>query len=82
MTDPEQTLWSSVLTQAIQDLSGPDMIAKPARAWIVSRSTSLGSLIWICDQLGLEPAAVRQKVLRRPLESRSRNRTQAAEQAA
>ena len=78
MTEPEQTLWSSVLTLAIQDLTGPDMVAKPARAWIVSRSTSLGSMIWICDQLGLDPAAVRQKVLRRPV----RNRAEAGEQAA
>jgi hypothetical protein len=65
MTEPEQTLWTSVLTLAMQDLSGPDHLAKPARAWFGSRNTSLGSLIWICDQLGLDPNAVRQKMLRR-----------------
>ena len=83
MTEPEQTLWSSVLTQAIQDLSGSDLVAKPARAWLTSRSTSLGSLIWVCDQLGLDPAAVRQSVLRRRAEERAvRERSQAVEQAA
>jgi hypothetical protein len=83
MTEPEQTLWSSVLTQAIQDLSGPDMVAKPARAWLTSRNTSLGSLIWVCDQLGLDPAAVRQSVLRRRTEERpARDRSHAVEQAA
>jgi len=83
MTEPEQTLWSSVLTQAIQDLAGPDLVAKPARAWLTSRSTSLGSLIWVCDQLGLDPAAVRQSVLRRRAEERAvRERSQAVEQAA
>jgi len=83
MTEPEQTLWSSVLTQAIQDLAGPDMVAKPARAWLTSRNTSLGSLIWICDQLGLDPAAVRQSVLRRRAEEcAARERSHAVEQAA
>lgn len=83
MTEPEQTLWSSVLTQAIQDLSGPDLVAKPARAWLTSRNTSLGSLIWICDQLGLDPSAVRQSVLRRRAEEHAaRERSDAVEQAA
>lgn len=65
MNEPEQTLWMSVLTLAMQDLSGPDHLAKPARAWICSKNNSLGSLIWICDQVGLNPDAVRQKLLRR-----------------
>jgi len=83
MTEPEQTLWSSVLTQAIQDLSGPDLVAKPARAWLTSRNTSLGSLIWICDQLGLDPSAVRQSVLRRRAEEHAaQERSHAVEQAA
>lgn len=83
MTEPEQTLWMSVLTLAMQDLSGPDHLAKPARAWMASRNTSLGSLIWICDQLGLDPDAVRQKVLRRRLQEASRQeRARAVDQAA
>lgn len=83
MTEPEQTLWMSVLTLAMQDLCGPDHLAKPARAWMASRNTSLGSLIWICDQLGLDPDAVRQKVLRRRLQEASRQeRARAVDQAA
>jgi hypothetical protein len=65
MNEPEQTLWMSVLTLAMQDLSGPDHLAKPARAWLCSKNNSLGSLIWVCDQIGLNPDAVRQNVLRR-----------------
>jgi hypothetical protein len=65
MNEPEQTLWMSVLSLAMQDLSGPDHLAKPARAWLCSKNNSLGSLIWVCDQLGLNPDAVRQNVLRR-----------------
>jgi len=85
MTEPEQMLWISVLTQALHDLSGPDLLAKPARAWLSSSNTSLGSLIWICDQLGLDADAVRQNVRRRPVAELSallRNRSRAAEQAA
>jgi hypothetical protein len=85
MTEPEQMLWMSVLTQALQDLSGPDLLAKPARAWLSSRNTSLGSLIWICDQLGLDSDAVRQNALRRPVSELCgllKNRARAAEQAA
>jgi hypothetical protein len=65
MNEPEQTLWMSVLTLAMQDLSGPDHLAKPARAWICSKNNTLGSLIWICDQVGLNSDAVRQRLLRR-----------------
>jgi hypothetical protein len=65
MNEPEQTLWMSVLTLAMQDLSGPDHLAKPARAWICSKNNALGSLIWICDQVGLNSDAVRQRLLRR-----------------
>jgi hypothetical protein len=83
MTEPEQSLWMSVLTLAMQDLSGPDHLAKPARAWLASRNTSLGSLIWICDQLGLDPDAVRQKVLRRRVpEAPRQDRARAVDQAA
>jgi hypothetical protein len=83
MTEPEQSLWMSVLTLAMQDLAGADHLAKPARAWLVSRNTSLGSLIWICDQLGLDPDAVRQKVLRRRApEAPQPDRARAVDQAA
>jgi hypothetical protein len=85
MTEPEHILWMSVLTQAMQDLSGPDLIAKPARAWLASRNTSLGSMIWVCDQLGLDSDAVRQRALRRPVSDSSgslKNRPPSAEVAA
>ena len=83
MNEPEQTLWMAVLTLAMQDLSGPALHAKPARAWFLSKNTSLGSLIWICDQLGLDPAAVRQKVLRRHLaQTMNKERSQSVNQAA
>lgn len=83
MNEPEQSLWMSVLTLAMQDLFGPDHLAKPARAWFASKNTALGSLIWICDQLSLDPDAVRQKILRRrAAELASRARSKDVDQAA
>lgn len=82
MHEPEQNLWMSVLTLAMQDLSGPDHLAKPARAWFCSKVTTPGSLIWVCDQLGLDPNAVRQRILRRLPGEASRQRSSAIEQAA
>lgn len=83
MNEPEQNLWMSVLTLAMQDLSGPDHLARPARAWFCSKVTTPGSLIWVCDQLGLDPNAVRQRILRRQAaESSLRNRSRNIEEAA
>jgi hypothetical protein len=83
MNEPEQSLWMSVLTLAMQDLSGPDHLARPARAWFSSKNTDLGSLIWICDQLGLDPNAVRQKILRqRPAQVAQSERSPTEERAA
>ncbi len=40
MTEPENVLWMSVVVQAVQDLSGPDLVAKAARAWFAFRMPS------------------------------------------
>jgi hypothetical protein len=85
MTEPEQTLWMSVLMQAVQDLSGADLIARSARAWFASRDKSIGSLTWVCHHLSLDPDAVRQQVSRRPVSpprSVNRNRSRSAVEAA
>jgi len=64
LTDPERKLWAHVLLQALADLGGHDSIARPARVWFVSKADSIGSFIWICHHLSMDPAAVRQRVLR------------------
>src|SRR5437867_9343912 len=85
MTEPENVLWMSVVVQAVQDLSGPDLVAKSARAWFASSDKSIGSLTWVCHHLSLDPDAVREHVLRRPiseLRALTRNRSRAAVEAA
>jgi len=64
LTDAERKMWAYVLLQALTDLSGRDPFARSARLWFSSRDDSIGSLIWICNHLSLEPDAVRQRVLR------------------
>ncbi len=64
LTDPERKLWAYVLLQAHTDLSGREPGARSARLWFCSRDDSIGSFIWICNHLSLEPDAVRQRVLR------------------
>ncbi len=64
LTDPERKLWAHVLLQALADLGNHDPIARPARHWFTSRDDSIGSFIWICHHLSMDPAAVRQRVLR------------------
>jgi hypothetical protein len=63
LTDPERKLWANVLLQAVTDLNGRDLVARSARAWFRSNENSVGSLIWICHQMSLDPDAVRRRVL-------------------
>jgi hypothetical protein len=85
LTDAERKMWAYVLLQALTDLSGRDPFARSARLWFSSRDDSVGSLIWICNHLSLEPDAVRQRVLRgtgRKLRESIGNLAEATTQAA
>ena len=71
---PEMVLWSRVLLQAIWDLAGIKLkvqkseaprLQRRTRAWFLAKKDSPGSFIWICNILGLDPDAVRDRVLAR-----------------
>ncbi|HEY1236452.1 MAG TPA: hypothetical protein VGH22_23950 [Candidatus Binatia bacterium] len=64
LTDPERKLWANVLLQAQSDISARDPIARSARRWFCSREDSIGSFIWVCHHLSLDPDAARERVLR------------------
>jgi len=66
LTDAERKLWANVLLQAQTDLSGRDPIARSARLWFCSRDDAIGSFIWVCHHLSLDPEAARGKVLAQP----------------
>ena len=67
--NPEAILWTQVLLQAIWDLAGVrintpprylPLLHKSARAWLCSRDESLGSFVWTCNCLSLDPDTVRK----------------------
>jgi hypothetical protein len=73
--NPEVILWSRVLLQAIWDLAGIKLnvpkrdiprLQRRTRAWFNSFDDSMGSFIWICHNLSLEPDVVRSRVLNKP----------------
>jgi hypothetical protein len=73
--NPEIILWSRVLLQAIWDVAGIKLklpksevprLQRTTRAWFSSTSDSLGSFIWICNILSLDPDSVRKRVLTKP----------------
>ena len=69
--NPETTLWTQVLFQATWDLAGVRVnmplryvpIQKSARAWLCSPDESLGSFVWICNCMAMNPETVRRRVL-------------------
>lgn len=67
-----ERLWSAVLHQAILDVgryyagqkvkNGTPSDGMRAVDWMLSESTGVGSLIWVCDILDLHPDTVRNSV--------------------
>jgi hypothetical protein len=70
---PEKVLWAEVLLQAAESLQGRLMflgedreaIQREAAEWFNSCSQEIGSFLWVCQALDLDPQTVRQAILRR-----------------
>jgi hypothetical protein len=69
---PERELWGAVLMQAIYDTVGLHvatsardrrLIRQQAESWFLFHSSSLGSFLWVCNSLNLDPASVRRRAL-------------------
>ena len=63
------TLWAAVLGQAVKDLELPlngnindRRIRESAERWFESRRDGVGSCLWVCEQLDLDPAKVRARL--------------------
>ena len=74
MSNGYKKLWFAVLVQAIKDaegyVSGPKdysnlIITEGARAWFLSKNQGIGSFLWICPMLDLNPAFVRSLVAKK-----------------
>lgn len=55
---PEMYLWAAVVQQAVEDLTRAQY-RDEARRWFLSNEDGPGSLLWICEQLGLNVREVR-----------------------
>jgi phytoene/squalene synthetase len=69
-------VWEAVLTQAIDDVvDGPhadeaeaaviEDIRAAAQSWIDDQSNEPRRFVWVCEQLDLDPAAVRAAINKR-----------------
>ena len=69
--DPERVLWAGVLLRTVRDLLGVATHAEPrkrlllrrtALAWFSSSDSDIGSFLWICTLLDIEPSYVLRRV--------------------
>lgn len=68
----ERQLWAAVLLRAVMDFTGADHVSeherqvlqRAARLWFTSYSTHMGSFRWVCDELGIPPARLRERILK------------------
>lgn len=65
-TSPELRLWFNVLRQALEDYqAGPAarkraLFHHSAGAWFESARTTVGSFLWTCSMLGIDPVRFRR----------------------
>jgi hypothetical protein len=73
--DPCRRLVVAVLERALLDAVGPtsrEAERADARAWIASDDDAPFSFVWVTNQLGIDPAWLRGRVLRQPVTTRVR----------
>ncbi len=63
-TLPEAELWTQVILRAIEDLEKRTSLTSTsaqdsAREWFASDSDALGSFIWICHAINVDPNLIR-----------------------
>jgi hypothetical protein len=66
---PESELWTEVMLQAIDDLDrrtslSPTSAQDSAREWFASDSDAVGSLIWVCLVIDVDPDCIRSWLAR------------------
>jgi len=58
MIDCYKKLWAAVLDQAVGDAT----FENEARAWFQSTREGVGSFLWVCDTLNLDPDSIKRKL--------------------
>jgi hypothetical protein len=69
-TLPEAELWTQVTLQAITDLEGrtsltPHSAKDSAREWFASESDGIGSFIWTCQIINVDPSFIRSQLAKK-----------------
>jgi hypothetical protein len=68
----ERRLWRAIIQTAFQDLEGVHVNGTPyerravkvsAEQWFKSDCEEPGTFLWVCSQLGLDPGAIRRRIL-------------------
>jgi hypothetical protein len=73
MSNAHRKLWFAVLEQAIKDSEGylmrsrdnNERIKQEARRWFLSENQGIGSLLWICLVLDLNPEFLRKHIAKK-----------------
>jgi len=68
----ERLLWAEVLIRGIQDLDLKDSLVEneylfffSAVRWFQSPLNNIGSFVWVCEVLDLDPVQIKRKAFRR-----------------
>jgi hypothetical protein len=59
--DIAEEIWCRCLVQAISDLQLPIGNIDSSRNWFISEVYEIGSFLWVCDHLKINPALIRRK---------------------
>ena len=84
---PEAELWTQVIVQAINDLDGqtssmPGSAQDSAREWFASESDAVGSFIWSCNIINVDPHFVRSQIAKKQRMMKSKEPIPAMRQGA
>jgi hypothetical protein len=76
---PEAELWTEVILQAIDDLdgrtsSGSRSAQDSARQWFASENDGIGSFVWSCRVVDVDPSRIRSVLGRRVVLEGARKR--------
>ena len=66
---PEAQLWTHVIIQAIRDSEAPALSKTPAakryaKRWIASSNEEVGSFLWACQLINVDPYFIRSALMK------------------
>jgi uncharacterized protein YfaT (DUF1175 family) len=63
---PEAHLWTHVMIQAMKDLEAPSLSKTPkgrrAARWFASSNEDIGTFVWVCHLINMDPTFIRSAV--------------------